>query len=117
MEPGAEAEQLIAAEIAALVGSDPEHEPPDAKLPRGVADFRLAADALGAQRRHILVEVKSLHDLAGRSRPWLIDYELRHPDVPDEWPARDEWSAAGEQRIRRLGMSPHHLTYLAAVRN
>jgi hypothetical protein len=117
MEPGAAAEHLIAAEIAALVGSDPEHEPTGAKLPSGVADFRLAADALGARRRHILVEVKSLHDLAGRSRPWLIDYELRHPDVPDEWPARDEWSAAGEKRIRRLGMSPHDLTSLDALRD
>lgn len=115
MEPGAEAEQLIAAEIAALVGSDPEHEPTDAKLPSGVADFRLTADALGARQRHILVEVKSLHDLAGRSRPWLLDYELRHPNTPDEWPARDEWSAAGEQRIRRLGMSPDDLTSLDAL--
>lgn len=116
MDPGAAAEELIAAEIAALVGHDPEHEPDEARLPSGIADFRFAADALGEHGRHVLVEVKSLHDLAGRSRPWLIDYELRHPDVPSKWPARDEWSSGGEQRIRRLGMSPEELTSLDALR-
>jgi len=116
MDPGRAAEELVAAEIAALAGEDPEHEPDGARLPNGVADFRFPADALGEPGRHMLVEVKSLHDLAGRSRPWLIDYELRHPDVPREWAARDEWSAAGERRIRGLGMSPDELTSLDALR-
>jgi hypothetical protein len=115
MDPSIAAEQLIAAEIAELVGTDPEHEPNEARLLGGVADFRFSVEALGAGQRHILVEVKSLHDHAGHSRPWLIDYELRHPDVPKEWSARDEWSAAGEQRIRRLGMLPEDLTSLDAL--
>lgn len=116
MDPGRAAEELIAAEITALAGEDPEHEPSEAGLPNGIADFRFPADALGEPARHILVEVKSLRDLAGRSRPWLIDYELRHPDVPREWAARDEWSAAGERRIRGLGMSPEELTSLEALK-
>jgi hypothetical protein len=116
VDPGKAAEDLIAAEIAALTGQEPEHEPAAARLPHGVADFRFPGDAFGEPDRHLLVEVKSLHDLAGRSRPWIIDYGLHHPDVPREWTARDEWSAAGEQRIRALGASPTDLTSLDALK-
>jgi hypothetical protein len=103
MGPGVLAEELIAGEIRALTGEDPEHEPTQARLPNGIADFRLPADRLGTDGRHVLVEVKSLHDLVGPARPWLIDYALHHPDAPPEWAPREEWSADGEQRIRRLG--------------
>lgn len=116
MDPGTAAEDLIAAEITALTGEHPEHESKEARLPNGVVDFRFAADALGEPARHILLEVKSLHDLAGRSRPWLIDYGLHHPDVPREWAARDDWSTAGERRIRSLGMSPDELISLDALK-
>jgi hypothetical protein len=116
VDPGVAAEELIASEIRALTGEDPEHEPIEAKLPSGVADFRFPADALGGRGRHILVEVKSLHDLVAPTRPWLLDYGLHHPDVPREWAPRDEWSAAGERRIRNLGVSPSDLTSLDALR-
>jgi hypothetical protein len=116
VNPGDAAEALISAEIAAITGKDPEHEPAGAELPGGVADFRFCADALGEPARRVLVEVKSLHDLAGRARPWIIDYGLNHPDIPREWVARDEWSAAGERRIHNLGMSPSDLSSLEALR-
>jgi hypothetical protein len=118
MDPGNQVEELIAAEIAALTGESPEHEPEHARLPGGgVADFRFSANALGLIERHVLVEVKSLHDLAGRARPWMIDHLLNHPDVPKQWPARDGWSTAGERRIRELGVSPGDLTSLDALKS
>jgi hypothetical protein len=118
MDPGKEAEQLIAAEIAALTRESPEHEPADARLPSGgIADFRFPVDSLGYPDRFLLVEVKSLHDLASGARHSLIDLVVNNPDTPKTWPARTEWTSAGERRLRNLGVEPSELASLDALRN
>jgi len=50
------------------------------------------AASLGLAQRHLLLEVKSLHDLTARTRPWIIDYVLNHDEIAHEWSARSEWS-------------------------
>jgi hypothetical protein len=112
---GTDAEQVIAAEIAAITGEPPEHEPSKALLPSGgVADFWLPGAALDVSG-DLLIEVKSLQDVGAAPRPWDVDYVLNHPHVPSEWEARQGWSSAGERRIRRLGMEPGGLTSRAAL--
>jgi hypothetical protein len=116
MNPGSEAEATIAREIEAIIGQAPAHEPESARLPSGgVADFCVAGTTLGFPGRGLLVEVKSMHDVTAQNRPWLLDYALHHPDVPDHWPAR-HWSSAGEQRIKALGCQASNLTSREALR-
>jgi hypothetical protein len=118
VDPGSQAEHFVASEIADLTGEVPEHEPTAARLPNGaVADFRFAVDGLGHPGRFLLVEVKSLHDLASGTRPWLVDLAINHPDTPKAWPARTEWTTAGRRRLRGLGVEPAELTSLEALRS
>lgn len=118
MDPSNEAEKLIATEIAALTGKPPEHEPAAAQLPSGsIADFRFPVDSLGYPGRFLLVEVKSLHDLVAGTGHWLIDFAINHPDAPKTWSARTEWTSAGKQRLRELGVAPTELTSMHALRN
>lgn len=56
-----------------------------------------------------------MHDVTAQNRPWLLDYALHHPDVPDHWPAHN-WSSAGEQRIKALGCQASNLTSREALR-
>jgi hypothetical protein len=115
VDPGVEAEATVASLIGEIIGETPTLEPEDARLPSGgVADFRLSGVAFGDSGRHVLVEVKSLHDLTANTRPWMIEYALHHPDAPKQWTARS-WSPDGERRIRRLGFSPADLTSPAAL--
>jgi hypothetical protein len=116
MDPGADAEAMIAREIAELAEDFPEHEPASARLPSGgVADFRVVGAKLGSPTRDLLVEVKSLHDITAPTRPWLLDYALHHPDTPSHWDAR-RWSSAGEQRIEALGFRASDLASLENLR-
>jgi hypothetical protein len=118
MDPGTQAEEFIASEIAGLVGEPPAHEPAAARLPSGgVADFRVSADGLGVPGRFLLVEVKSLHDLASGTRHWLVDFAINHPHAPKTWPPRTEWTSAGERRLHELGVAPAELTSLEALRS
>ena len=118
VDPALQAEKLVASEIAGLTGELPEHEPVAARLPSGgVADFRFPADRLGHSGRFFLVEVKSLHDVASGARHWLVDFAINHPDTPKTWPARNQWTRAGERRLRELGVTPAELTSLDALRN
>jgi hypothetical protein len=118
VDPGLQAEEFVASEIASLTGKAPEHEPAAARLPSGgVADFRFAAQALGDTGRFVLVEVKSLHDIAAGARHWLVDFAINHPDTPKTWPPRTEWTNAGERRLRALGVTPAELTSPDALRN
>jgi hypothetical protein len=111
MDPGLQAEQFLAAEIAGLTGEVPEHEPAAAQLPNGgVADFRMRADRLGYPDRFLLVEVKSLHDVTAVTRHWLVDFAINHPDIPSSWPARTEWTSAGERRLREVDVTAAELT-------
>jgi hypothetical protein len=118
MDPGRQAEQFVASEIAELTGEAPEHEPAAARLPNGgVADFRVLGDSLGHPGRFLLVEVKSLHDVTSGIRNWRVDSAMNHLDMPKTWPARTEWTRAGEQRLRKLEVSPAELTSPDALRN
>ncbi len=100
------------------MGRTPEHEPETAQLPSGgIADFRFPVDDLGYPGRFLLVEVKSLHDVASRARHWLVDFAINHPDTPKTWSSRTEWTSAGERRLRELGVNPAELTSLDALRN
>jgi hypothetical protein len=118
MDPGADAEAVIAKLIEESTGIEPAHEPEAARLPSGgVADFRIPAGRFDAPGRHLLVEVKSLHDLAERTRPWWIDFFLSHRDTPSTWKARTEWSNAGAQRIRNLGYEPADLSSIQSLRD
>ncbi len=117
-DPGLQAERFVASEIAGLMGTTPEHEPDGSRLPSGgVADFRFPVARLGHPGRFLLVEVKSLHDLTSATRHWHIDFVINHPDMPKAWPARTEWTSAGERRLRELGVNPAELTSLDALRN
>jgi hypothetical protein len=116
MDPGTDAENVIAREIEDITGEEPIHEPAAARLPSGgVADFHVTGRALGSDR-DLLVEVKSLHDVTAPTRPWLLDYALHHPDTPDRWPPC-RWSSAGERRIEVLGFRASDLTSLEALRS
>jgi len=116
MDPGADAEALIAREIGGINGEQPTHEPASARLPSGgVADFHIAGRTLGSADRDLVVEVKSLHDVTAPTRPWLLDYALHHPDTPDCWTPRS-WSSAGERRIEVLGFRARDLTSLEGLR-
>ena len=86
MDPGLQAGELIASEIADLTGETPQHEPEAARLPSGgIADFRFPADSLGDPGRFLLVEVKSLHDVASGTRHWLVDFAINHPTRDEGW--------------------------------